>query len=272
MRALLCLCAAATCAFALGTPANADDPAPRAVPTARGYERAFASYDAVVAYATGIAQAQSAVDDRMATLQAASASASAQEAALAPATTRSGALLDFDPMLRREALSRITELRSREKVLADAEQELVTAGALTSGPTPWRMPADGEITQPFGGTDVWVEPSRVYDGIAYAHFHEGVDIAGQWAAPVVAPARGRVVFVGQMSDGAEIVVLAHDGGVVTMYAHLDNWSSPPPVRAGDEVAAGQRIGTVGLTGITTGEHLHWAAWRGGQLIDPLSLL
>ena len=112
----------------------------------------------------------------------------------------------------------------------------------------------------------------MYDGTAYAHFHEGVDIAGEWAAPVVAPARGRVVFVGQMSDGAEIVVLAHDGGVVTLYAHLDASASPPPVQAGDEVAAGQRIGTVGLTGITTGEHLHWAAWRDGQLIDPLSLL
>ena len=88
----------------------------------------------------------------------------------------------------------------------------------------------------------------------------------------MAPARGRVVFVGMMMDGAEIVVLAHDDGVVTMYAHLDNWSEPPTVVAGDEVAAGQKIGTVGLTGMTTGMHLHWAAWKNGALIDPMSLL
>ena len=91
-------------------------------------------------------------------------------------------------------------------------------------------------------------------------------------ADVVAPARGRVVFVGQMMDGAEVVVLAHDAGIVTMYVHLDNWQSAPPVQAGDEVAAGQKIGTVGLTGIPTGAHLHWVAYRDGPLIDPLSLL
>jgi murein DD-endopeptidase MepM/ murein hydrolase activator NlpD len=73
-------------------------------------------------------------------------------------------------------------------------------------------------------------------------------------------------------DGAEIVVLAHDGGLVTMYAHLDASESPPTVAPGDEVAAGQKIGTVGLTGITTGMHLHWAAWRNGQLTDPIALV
>ncbi|OLC52719.1 MAG: hypothetical protein AUH85_16185 [Chloroflexi bacterium 13_1_40CM_4_68_4] len=91
-------------------------------------------------------------------------------------------------------------------------------------------------------------------------------------ADVVAPARGRVAFVGRMMDGAEVVVLVHDGGIVTMYAHLDAWSSPPPIAAGDEVAVGQKIGTVGLTGITTGMHLHWAAYRNGQVIDPMSLV
>jgi murein DD-endopeptidase MepM/ murein hydrolase activator NlpD len=57
-----------------------------------------------------------------------------------------------------------------------------------------------------------------------------------------------------------------------MYAHLDAVSSPPPVKAGDEVAAGQRIGTVGKTGIAYGMHLHWAVWRNGELIDPLRML
>jgi len=91
-------------------------------------------------------------------------------------------------------------------------------------------------------------------------------------ADVFAPARGRVAFVGRMMDGAEVVVLVHDAGVVTLYAHLDAWSSPPPVKAGDEVAAGQKIGTVGTTGMSFGMHLHWAAYRGGQLIDPMSLV
>lgn len=128
------------------------------------------------------------------------------------------------------------------------------------------------MTQAFGPTRLRVEPSRVYGGVAYAHFHEGVDLAGAWAADVIAPVRRRVVFVGRMLDGAEVVVLVHDGGVVTLYAHLNASNSPPPVAAGDEVAAGQTIGTVGRTGITTGMDVHWAAWRSGELIDPMGLI
>ncbi len=270
LRALLLLGVGVMSLTAFGTRANADDPTPRAVPAARGFERFFGSYDAVIAYATTIAQVQSAVDENMAALQSAKTAVADSVGVIAPAPSRGGAL--FDPDGRRDGLSELAFLRSQQRILVTDEQLQFAAGALTGAPTPWRMPTAGRITQPFGPTSLRLEPSRVYGGVSYAHFHEGVDVAGAWAAPVIAPARGRVVFVGQMSDGAEIVVLAHDGGVVTMYAHLDNFASSPPVKAGDEVAAGQRIGTVGLTGITTGQHLHWAAWRNGELIDPMTLI
>jgi murein DD-endopeptidase MepM/ murein hydrolase activator NlpD len=68
------------------------------------------------------------------------------------------------------------------------------------------------------------------------------------------------------------VVLAHDSGLVSMYAHLENQVFPVPVKTGDTVQAGERIGNVGLTGITTGAHLHWSVWRNGELIDPLSMI
>lgn len=271
-RAVLSLCVAVSCLLALGTRAHADDPAPRAVPAARGYERAFSSYDALVAYATTVAKTQSALDARLAEARTSFERLVAAVDAIAAARGR-GAHLDPESAAAwRRMRSEETVLSARAATVQGAQQQLVAAGALTGAVTPWRMPTEGEITQEFGPTDLWVEPAREYGGVAYAHFHEGVDIAGAWAAPVVAPARGRVVFVGAMSDGAEVVVLAHDGGIVTMYVHLDGYASPPPVKAGDEVAAGQRIGTVGLTGITTGEHLHWAAWRSGSLIDPLSLI
>ena len=88
----------------------------------------------------------------------------------------------------------------------------------------------------------------------------------------LASARGLVVFAGTMSDGAEVVVIAHDSGIVSMYAHLDNRVFPVPVKAGDTIQAGDRIGNVGLTGNTTGAHLHWSVWRNGELIDPLSMM
>ena len=266
---MLTLCVTLLALLPLGTQAAADDPTPRAATAGRGYPRAFATYDDVVSYGATIANEQSSLDASLASLRADSAIAKASLAGLQP-SLRGGALFDIDgPNERTWQVSRLLDAVT---YFDSAASQLLAAGAFTNPATPWRMPTDGEVTQEFGPTDVWVEPARTYDGVEYAHFHEGVDIAGEWAAPVVAPERGRVVFVGRMSDGAEIVVLAHDGGLVSMYAHLDVSDAPPPVAPGDEVAAGQRIGTVGLTGITTGEHLHWAVWRDGRLIDPLSLI
>ncbi len=71
-----------------------------------------------------------------------------------------------------------------------------------------------------------------------------------------------------MGDGAEVVVIAHDNGLVSLYAHLD----AATVKSGDLVEAGDRIGGEGLTGLTTGFHLHWAVYKNGEPIDPLSTL
>jgi murein DD-endopeptidase MepM/ murein hydrolase activator NlpD len=242
------------------------------MPAARSLPRSFGTYGDLIAYASAIAADQSALDQRM-------LEAKAQLNALMPvlggvstATPRGGALFDVESETISRARTDIPALAARARLLARTLSYLSAAGALTAEPTPWRMPTQGEITQPFGPTSLWVEPSREYRGTSYAHFHDGVDIAGPWQADVVAPARGRVVFAGRMMDGAEVVVLAHDGGLVSMYVHLDAWQSPPTVAAGDEVAAGQKIGTQGMTGIVTGQHLHWSVYRNGALIDPLSLL
>ena len=269
-RVLFVIAIAIAVLVAFPAPAAADEPLPRAVPAARAYPRAFASYEDVMAYATNVAKDQNALDASVAPLRAERDLLVADLASGGTSTVRGGKVVDLDA--QRGGLSAIVAASSKIAALTARERQLVDVGALTSPVAPWRLPTAGELTQPFGPTDLWFEPSRTYGGVAYAHFHEGVDIAGVWAADVVAPARGRVVFVGMMMDGAEIVVLAHDDGVVTMYAHLDAWNSPPPVAPGDEVAAGQKIGTQGLTGMTTGMHLHWVAWRNGVLIDPMSLL
>jgi murein DD-endopeptidase MepM/ murein hydrolase activator NlpD len=269
-RALFGIAAALASLATFPAPAAADDPLPRAVPAARAYPRAFSTYEDVMTYATTVARDQNALDARVAPLRAERDMLVADLASGGAGLVRDGKLVDRDA--RRGGQSAMAAAASRIVALSARERQLVDAGALTTPIAPWRIPTAGEITQAFGPTDLWFEPSRTYDGVTYAHFHEGVDIAGIWAEDVIAPARGRVVFVGMMMDGAQIVVLAHDDGIVTMYAHLDAWTSPPPVAAGDEVAAGQKIGTQGLTGLTTGMHLHWVAWRNGALIDPMSLL
>jgi murein DD-endopeptidase MepM/ murein hydrolase activator NlpD len=150
--------------------------------------------------------------------------------------------------------------------------QLVADGATTPAPTAWHLPLVGEDTQDFGPTPYYFEPPLTYGGVYYPHFHTGTDIATAWGTPVLAPAPGTVVFAGTMGDGAEVVVIAHDSGLVSMYAHLDNQVFPVRVKAGDTVQAGDRIGNVGLTGITTGAHLHWSVWRNGELVDPLSMI
>ncbi|HEY8825213.1 MAG TPA: M23 family metallopeptidase [Candidatus Limnocylindria bacterium] len=241
----------------------------RAAPQARSYPRTFATYDALVDYATSIATTQQAASDRLAAVLA---QEDANRAALATV---------FDPRVRGGLMQSATELmddvtiRALQAQLASdvsAARELVADGAVVTPPASWLLPLLGEDTQDFGSTPYYFEPALIYNGVYYPHFHTGTDIAAPWGTPILAPARGMVVFADTMGDGAEVVVIAHDSGLVSMYAHLDNHVFPVPVKAGDTVQAGDRIGNVGLTGITTGAHLHWSVWRNGELVDPLSMI
>jgi murein DD-endopeptidase MepM/ murein hydrolase activator NlpD len=158
-----------------------------------------------------------------------------------------------------------------------AEDDAIAAIASASGVTlptveRWQWPAAGIVSQGFGPTALEIEPAVTYRGTTYPHFHDAIDVAAPLGSPVRAAARGRVAFVGHLSGGAEVVILAHADGLITLYAHLDDTLAPPPVKVGDVVEAGQRIGAIGLTGVTTGPHLHFAVRRGSEAVDPLSVL
>lgn len=165
------------------------------------------------------------------------------------------------------------ELASSAKI-----DELVATAAASAGAAPfqrvlaWTWPAKGAVSQRFGPSALSVEPPRSYHGVTFPHFHDGIDIAAPLGSPVFAAADGRVAFVGHLPDGAMVILLAHDGGLFTLYAHLDDTQSPPRVRLAQDVRAGDPIGTVGLTGITTGAHLHFVIRRGDEPIDPAGLL
>ncbi len=130
-------------------------------------------------------------------------------------------------------------------------------------------PLDGRITQFFGPTDFELEPPLWYRGTWYERFHAGLDIAAPLGTPVVAIAAGVVTFADQIADGAVVVEITHAPGVTSTYAHLE---PELPLRAGQSVAAGQIVGSVGLTGVTTGPHLHFTVFAGGEFVDPLSVL
>jgi murein DD-endopeptidase MepM/ murein hydrolase activator NlpD len=241
----------------------------RAAPQARSYPRTFDSYDALVEYASDVAARQEVANQRLTELTVREDAARATLADVFDPRVRGGLLQSRSDVIDDTSLVALrTQLANDDA----ARVRLIAEGAVIAAGSPWQIPLNGENTQDFGPTPYWFEPAFTYQGVYYSHFHTGTDIAAPWGSPIVAPAWGVVTFAGTMMDGAEVVVIAHDGGLVSLYAHLENYVFPVLVKAGDTVKAGDQIGNVGLTGITTGAHLHYAVLKDGAPVDPLSLV
>jgi murein DD-endopeptidase MepM/ murein hydrolase activator NlpD len=99
--------------------------------------------------------------------------------------------------------------------------------------------------------------------------HEGIDMAAPIGTPVFAAAAGSVIYAGDQVRGyGNMVVVKHDGGLVTVYAH----NSLMLVHTGDRVALGQEIARIGDTGRATAPHLHFEVRRGEVPQDPMLFL
>lgn len=119
-----------------------------------------------------------------------------------------------------------------------------------------RQPAKGVRTSAFG-------LRRVFNGVA-RNPHGGLDIAAPIGTPVHAPLPGRVIDTGDYFFNGRTIWMDHGAGLLTMYCHLDRIH----VKAGQRVAAGDRIGSVGNTGRSTGPHLHWSVMLNRTMVDP----
>jgi len=122
-----------------------------------------------------------------------------------------------------------------------------------------------QITQPFGPTNFYLEPPLGH----YKHFHTGVDLAARLGTPVMAAADGVVVAVGDDAIGyGNYVVIAHGGGIETLYGHLLTTN----VTVGQKVGRGHVIGLEGSTGFSTGPHVHFELRVNDLVTDPLPYL
>src|SRR5690606_18128216 len=100
--------------------------------------------------------------------------------------------------------------------------------------------------------------------------HAGVDMTSQPAgSPVVAAAAGTVTAAGWSGGGGNTVTIDHGGGISTRYLHL---ATPSPLRLGQAVPLGQRIGLEGSTGDSTGSHLHFEVHVQGDPVDPVPFM
>jgi len=128
----------------------------------------------------------------------------------------------------------------------------------------WPMPG-AAISQGFGPTQLWFEPA--FGG--FAHFHTGIDLVLPEGSPVQAADDGVVILVGSGPYGyGNYVVLQHQGGLTTLYGHLNR----ALVKMGDAVQQGQPIGLEGSTGNSTGPHMHFELRINSQPVDPAPYL
>jgi len=128
----------------------------------------------------------------------------------------------------------------------------------------WPEP-QAQISQPFGPSTFWFEPA--YGG--YPHFHTGIDLVEPFGSPVYAADDGVVALVGSSSSGyGNYVVIAHSGGLDTLYGHL----STALVKVGQTVTQGQPVGMEGSTGNSTGAHLHFELRINQKPVDPAPYL
>ena len=169
---------------------------------------------------------------------------------------------------------------SQEIVLSEEVSELLTpeiteaeferVSAVWSQVTPqtyWREPflrpigVDFATTSPFG-------TRRSYNGGPYSSYHAGQDFGAPEGTPIVAPADGTVALAAPLEVRGNAVILDHGRGIFSGYWHMVELN----VEAGQQVAAGDVLGLVGTTGLSTGAHLHWELRVRGVAVDPVQFL
>jgi len=98
--------------------------------------------------------------------------------------------------------------------------------------------------------------------------HYGIDIITETGTPVIAPASGVVIKVEENSIWGKKITIKHNKDFSTVYAHLGSIS----VFSGKKVKAGEIIGTIGLSGVSSGPHLHYEILRNNVPINPLEII
>ncbi|MBF0138250.1 MAG: peptidoglycan DD-metalloendopeptidase family protein [Magnetococcales bacterium] len=111
--------------------------------------------------------------------------------------------------------------------------------------------------------------NRKHPVFGFSRAHKGVDYAAPVGTLVRAAGDGVVTFRSRKSSFGNLVVIRHNTKYSTGYAHLEGFASG--LHVGSRVRQGEIIGRVGMTGVTTGPHLHYEVLLNGEAINPLSI-
>ena len=141
-----------------------------------------------------------------------------------------------------------------KKISSDPTKKLPTISARSSSKFAW--PVRGKILSAYGAKS---------NGL----FNDGINISATRGTAVKAAENGVVAYAGNEVKGmGNLVIIQHDGGWMTVYAHMDSMN----VRRGHKVSVGQKIGTVGETGKVDSPQLHFEIRKGTKAYNPSSYL
>lgn len=220
--------------------------------------------DTVAAADRNVEDQLRAADEDLATLEAAVAAAEKEHRDAG--VVAAGARGELDQLTREQVevsaalAARIESITSESSGHDGAEAAILevirerATGARSAGATALIWPAEGPVTSEFGAR--------------WGRMHRGVDIGADEGTPVRAARAGTVIEADYLSGYGLHVLIDHGDGLTTLYAHL----SVIHVTAGEQIAQGSQLGEVGMTGNTTGPHLHFETRKVGDPQDPRTLL
>jgi murein DD-endopeptidase MepM/ murein hydrolase activator NlpD len=141
-------------------------------------------------------------------------------------------------------------------ILLGLTRNVTPADWLQANSTPSLWPVEGPVTGSFG--------ERIDPFNGEGAFHSGVDISASVGQPVIAPADGVVILADYMGGYGRAIMLDHGHAITTLYGHLASFA----VVAGQFVHRGDTIGYVGLSGRSTGPHLHYEVRINNTPVNP----
>lgn len=153
---------------------------------------------------------------------------------------------DIDPLLKKDYAEKSAVNRELKEILSALPAQLPVKDSRTTS-------TFGIRKHPIHGTP---------------KFHAGVDLVSNSNDSVFPAKPGKVVMAGAYNSYGNTVVVRHERGVETLYAHLESIS----VREGQDVDLNTVLGQIGNTGASTGKHLHFEVSVGGYPVDPLKVI
>ena len=154
----------------------------------------------------------------------------------------------------------ISELESRGQEINNEIVSSSGGGSYNGSKMAWPVIGYTTLSSKFG--------YRIHPISGEKKLNTGIDIPAPAGTPVVAANSGTVIISRYDNSYGNMVAIDHGGGIVSFYAH----NTERLVKVGDKVSKGQKISTVGTTGYSTGNHLHFEVKKNGTFVDPMNYL